>query len=141
VVAATVLGVGLAAGILLTVRHFEIGTLDAYELSTKLSAPHPETVLDWPELRLETVLQSPWSRSEVLLEARWPGRPGTHSLLVVEIGEHDLIARHRLWKWCRTGASLSPMRSGPGRLGLRCRRTRHRVELELLSEDIRTATT
>jgi len=139
VVAVTVLAVGLAAGIVLTVRRFELGTLDAFELATKLSAPRPDTLLDWPEVRLETVLQSPWSPSEVLLEARWPGRPETHSVLVVEIDEHDLIARRRLWKWCRTGASLSPMRHGPGRVALRCRRTFHRVELQLLSEDIRTA--
>lgn len=58
---------------------------------------------------------------------------------MVQIPERDLIARRRLDKWCRTGASLSPMPHGPGRLRLRCRRSFHRVELELLSEDTRTA--
>src|SRR5262245_5090184 len=103
----------------LTLRRFEIGSRDAYELASKLAAPIPETVRDWPEMRLDGVLQSPWSSSEVLLDARWPDHRHVRSVLLVHIGGGDGTTRRRLDEWCRTGASLSPMGDGPGRLRLR----------------------
>lgn len=42
-----------------TVYSLYVGARDAHDLSTKLSTPHPVSVCDWPELRVDSIVVDP----------------------------------------------------------------------------------
>ena len=136
IVAAAVGGVILfvAAGLAWAARLVHVGNLDAQELAEKVAVPHPESALDWPELRLQAVVTQPDEPPLVLLRVGWPAHPRQAATLLVALDSGDDRSLSLLSQWCSTHASVSPTRRG-AELELRRRQSLERVHAILVAED------
>jgi hypothetical protein len=136
IVAAAVGGVILfvAAGLGWAARLLHIGNLDALELAEKVAVPHPVSVLDWPELRVQAVVEQPTEPPLLLLAVGWPEYPERTATLMIALDHGDGRSLSRLSQWCSTRASVSPTRQGT-RMVLRRRQSLERVHAVLMAED------
>jgi hypothetical protein len=114
-----------------------VGTLDALDLSAKVSTPVPGSALDWPELHVRAAVGQdlPGAARLVLIHAQWPGHPEQTATLLARLDGDQGLALGLLSQWCAQAASVSPSRRGPGWFELRRRQSLERVRAELIAED------
>ena len=134
IVVATVLVAGVAASLTGLVRAVRTGARASGDLAVDIALQRPRRAADWPDTRLDAVVPDPEHAERVLVVARWPARPESRALLVLEVDDPTIHTHRLLMSWRDLDAPLVARLDAGDRLMLCRRRTPDVVRARILEE-------